>query len=184
MDAKFTINIQTDNAVIKEAIAQIEWAITQPELKDYILNFKNRYNFRGFLQSDKSNEWHVTKFFDGNSENNTWSANIVYFDSTTEIIGYTENSNKTINLNNKYLNRSIPEICNTLIHEYCHMVGMVHSLFNPGDTVWAQTAPYAIGSYVQYMVETKLNLPTTKPSFPKVSFFKRLVYKLKNYHNV
>lgn len=173
------LDIKTDNSIIKEAIIQTQWAVNQQELKDYILNFENQYGDKRFLQNNKSNEWHVARFFSGNSANYTWFSNIGYFDSTTEVIGYTESSSKTINLNKKYLNRSVPEICNTLTHEYCHMVGMIHSLYNPSDIIWAQTAPYAIGNYVQYMVARKSGSNNPIPTFPKASLFSRIAYDIK-----
>lgn len=168
------VNITTDNSSIKEAAALMEWAINQQELRDYILNFTNEYKEKNFLQSNQDNAWHLEKFVGGPCK-----FSIAYFDSTTEIIGYTDGVNKVVNLNDKYLNRDLPAICNTLIHEYCHMVGMTHSFFNPGNIIWAQTAPYAIGAYVQYMIEKKFGLVVSKPFFPKASAFRRFIYRLK-----
>lgn len=180
---KLSINIQTDNSVIRGAIENIEWAINQQELLDYILNFKNQYGDNQFLQTEKSNSWHLNQFTSGSELgtkiDHVWDSVIAYFNSTTEIYGYIDGKQKIIYLNEMYLGRNMPAICNTLIHEYCHMVGMTHSLLNPGDKIWAQTAPYAIGAYMQYMIETKLGFETTKPFFPKVSFFKRVVYRFK-----
>lgn len=183
-----SINIQTDNQIIRSAITQIEWAVNQKEFREYILNFKNQYRINCFLQNNNDNEWHLTQFVNGSELNTdidyTWDSVVSYFDSTTEIIGYTNGLQKTIYLNEKYLNRDLPAICNTLVHEYCHLVGMVHSLFSPGDIIWSQTAPYAIGAYVQYMIEIKTGLPAEKPFFPKVSAYRRVKYRIKKFFGI
>lgn len=179
------IDIKTENESLKKAIDLIQWAINEREFREYVLNFRNQYKVRSFLQTKNTNEWHLERLVSGSELNTgtdyTWDSVIAFFSSNTEIIGYTNDLQKIIYLNDKFLNRDLPSICNTLTHEYCHLVGMEHSLINPGNDIWMQTAPYAIGSYIQYMVEKKLNLPAELPFFPKTSAFKRFKYKLKKF---
>lgn len=176
------VNIQCDNKIINDAISEIRLVINSSELSNYILNFKNQYGSRHFLQSDKSNKWHYNQFISGSelgsSSDNAWDSVISFFSSTTEIIGYTDGKQKTIYLNDKYMDRDLPSICNTLIHEYCHLVGMSHSFFQSNE--WPQTAPYAIGCYTQYLIEKRLGHQTTEPFFPKASLIKRIIHSLKH----
>jgi len=169
--------------LILEALDLIEWAINERELREYILNFRNSYGVKQFLQTCDSNLTILRKFVQG-AEHGTeidyeWDYLVDYFTSDGDIIGYTEEDSNEINLNTTYLQRDLPEICNTLVHEFCHLVGMEHSFYNPGFTIWKQTAPYAIGQYVQYMIERKMGLDARPPFFPTATWGRRVAYKIK-----
>lgn len=170
------VDIDSEDSIIVEASAYIQWAINQKELQDYILGFKNFYSTKCFLQTRKSNEWHLEKFL----EVDVWEAFIYYFETDSDIIAYvTPSNNKVINLNKKHMGRPIAELCNTIVHEFCHIRGMEHSTFNPGEDIWMQTAPYAIGAYVQMLVERKIGMITTIRVFPEAGFWSKLLYKTK-----
>lgn len=178
-----SLNFKTDNEYIKECLSLIEWAINQEELRYYIINFRNQYNYRSFLQTNDSNYTTLKKFVSG-AENDskadyTWDSVVHHFISDGSVVAYTEDGKTIININDEYLDREIQEVCNTLVHEYCHLVGMRHNSL-ASNTSWEsyqQSAPYAIGAYVQYLIEKKLGIETKKPSFEIVCFRRRLAYK-------
>jgi hypothetical protein len=183
---KITINRGsiTDGQILK-ALDLLEWAINEQELREFILHFKNQFKFLCFLQTDESNEKILQRFVQG-SERGTgadyeWDFVVDFFTAEGGIIGFTKEGDTTISLNTNYLGRMLPEICNTLGHEYCHLVGMTHSFDNPGWEIWSQTAPYAIGQYIQYMVEKKLGLEAKPPFFPTVSKKRRVIYAIKRF---
>jgi hypothetical protein len=186
MSQKITINRGnvTDERLLK-ALDMLEWAINELELREFITNFKNQYGIHGFLQTNETNAKILQRFVQG-SENGTgvdfeWDFIIDFFTTGTGLIGYTEDGKVAINLNTTYLDRELPQVCNTLGHEFCHLVGMVHSFDNPGWTIWGQTAPYAIGQFIQYMVEKKMGLEAQPPFFPMVSRKRRVVYAIKRF---
>lgn len=171
-----TIQIDSTDPTMIEACELLQWAINQQELRDYILSFENFYGTKCFLQTRNSNEWHLEKFL----EADIWEAFIWYFETDSDIIAYvTPSDSRVINLNKKHMNRPISEVCNTIAHEFCHVRSMSHSVFNPGEDIWMQTAPYAIGAYVQMLVERKLGMNTKVRTFPIVGFWSRLLYKSK-----
>ncbi len=172
IETKFTI--LTDEPKVVEALPHVQWVINQPEFKNYIIDFKNCYGVYSFLQTKENNKQIFSRLY--NKKEIMVSTEI--FDDVDNVIAYVTDDD-TINLNKDYLNRPIPEICNTLIHEYCHISGMVHSTFNPSDEIWAQTAPYAIGDYAEYMIKKRLGIAATKPSFKKAGLIATIVYKLK-----
>ncbi len=183
---KITINKGTiSNEKVLKALDLLEWAVNEEELRLYILNFKNQFGFLCFLQTDENNEQILKRFVQGAERKTSidfeWDFAITFFTAEGGMIGYTEAGEVEINLNTNFLDRELPQICNTLGHEFCHLVGMKHSFDNPGWEIWKQTAPYAIGQYIQYMVERKLGLETQPPFFPSVSRKRRWVYVIKRF---
>lgn len=172
IETKFVV--LTDEPAVLEAIPHVQWVINQMEFRSYIINFKNCYGVYSFLQTRENNKQIYSRLY--------YSKEIVVnaktFEDVDNIIAYVTVGN-TVNLNKDYLHRSTPEICNTLIHEYCHISGMVHSTLNPGDDIWAQTAPYAIGDYAEYLIRKRMKMEAIKPSFKKAGLIATMIYKLK-----
>jgi hypothetical protein len=177
------VKYEGDDPVVIHALELVQWAINEPEFWDYILNFTNHYGRRHFLQTKETNARVLERLINGaerrSEADNGWDFVVRRFDSGGSLVAFVEEDGNTIYMNSEYMDRSIAEICNTLVHEYCHLVGLTHSFFDPGRDIWTQTAPYAIGQYVQYMVERRLGIESKPPFFPKASLGRRVVYKLK-----
>lgn len=156
LDKQIAINPTISDSPYKEnilkALEMVHWAINSRELREFILN-------SSFSQTDKDGSWHLDRFVLG-SERGTevdyeWDFNIRFITLESGTIAFSYPRELPINLNTRFLDREMPEICNTLVHEYCHLVGMVHSVENPGWRIWYRTAPYAIGRRVQEIVAKK-----------------------------
>lgn len=180
---KIDINKITNDEDLKYALSLIEWVINEQEFRDYILNFKNSYGEHKFLQTKNDNRWHLNSLiFESENKDGTlcyWDFEIKFFESDTEITGFVEPNKKVINLNSKRLNRSMASICKTILHEYCHIVGMTHSLFEPKNGVWKETAPYAISEFAEFLIARKLgDFKYKKPTFKRKKLTERILYKL------
>jgi len=177
------VKYKGEDPVITQALDLIRWAINEQEFWDYVLNFQNQYGCRQFLQTTETNARVLERLINGSERgseiDNEWDFLISQFDSNGSLIAYVDEDGTVINLNSEYLGRSIAEVCNTLVHEYCHLVGLTHSFLDPGRNIWSQTAPYAIGQYIQYVVERKLGIKSKPPFYPKASLGRRVVYKIK-----
>ncbi len=177
------VKYEGKDPVVIQALELIRWAVNEPEFWDYILKFRNQYGRKQFLQTTETNARVLERLINGSERgsevDNEWDFLIDTFESDGSLIAYVEEDGTVIHLNSQHMGRSIAEVCNTLVHEYCHLVGLTHSFLNPGKGIWAQTAPYAIGHYVQYMVERKLGIETKPPFFPKANLGRRVVYKIK-----
>ena len=177
------VSHNSNNPVVIQAIDLVQWAINEREFRDYVLNFRNQYERRQFLQTTETNARVLERLINGSERGSTidneWDFVIDQFESDGSLIAYVDEDGTVINLNSEYMDRSIAEVCNTLVHEYCHLVGLTHSFLDPGRNIWSQTAPYAIGQYIQYMVERKLGIESKPPFFPKASLGRRVVYKIK-----
>ena len=51
--------------------------------------------------------------------------------------------------------KDTPNLVNTLVHEYCHKVGLTHSFKK--SSRWPKTAPYSIGNYFEELVRIIIN---------------------------
>lgn len=143
------------------AIMHFQNVVNNPELRNFILNFRNNVtNETRFLQTEKSNSWHLTRFIEAPMEHYSEHADIdlkIKFKKNVMHIN-TNLGSLTVDYNTKHLFRSIPSIVSILVHEYCHLVGMEHSFRNPSWTIWTQTAPYAIGYKAGEITATKMGL--------------------------
>ena len=123
--------------------------------------------------------WHLKTFVEAN-ERGLYDSDyeidftITFYFRSNRVIGYTNYGSIVINLNTSFLGLELPKIVNTLIHEYCHLVGHHHSYYNPGWGIWNNTAPYYIGHLAQRYAETMLDLPLAPVYNPPVSLFSRI----------
>ena len=159
--------------VIRKAIEKLLWAINHESFRKFIRDYTQLDGTQMFKQTKHSNEWHLKRFVEGNERLKAkkgdfeMDLDIKFYFKNNKVIGYTRKGSIEINLNTKYLYRQVPSIVNTLVHEYCHLVGMTHSYRNPGWDFWLQTAPYAIGLKAEEMVSRLLGVqsPVTPDAY-------------------
>lgn len=159
-----------------EAINLVQWVVNQGDLRSYILNFTNRFGEKCFLQTRRTNLWHLEAFESGNERGSgrdrIWNIEIRYFDGSSGISAYTIPGDRKVWVNRTLLDGEVSDVCSTLVHEYCHLVGMTHSLLDERGE-WMQSAPYAIGAYAGYLIRRKLGLPANIPQIPEASAFQK-----------
>jgi hypothetical protein len=133
------------------------------------------YGKRQYLQSGLTNTQLLTNFIQGSERNRgiDYEADInirFYFNRFSNAIAYVQGDKIRINLNTKYWPRQIPEVCNTIVHELCHLYGGTHS-YNRSSK-WPHTAPYFYGKAAQKWIASKGKF-TYRPYRPKTSLWRR-----------
>lgn len=141
--------------VVEDALEMVEWAVNQVELHDFIEHAR-------FAQTDRDGKWHLDRFLSGDERgtgsDRALNFEIIFVDLQSGTAAVTYPDRNIVVLNTRFMDRSLPEICNTLVHEYCHLVGMTHSLEFPGWGIWYRSAPYSIGMKVERMVAREFGI--------------------------
>lgn len=170
---------QSDAAKLKRAIDMLQIVINSPLFRHEILDYKTVAH-GGFAQTNESSHRILERFVEGAERGSEIDNEIdlhlfFYINRWGRAIAYTTKGSIEINLNKKYFGtRGIAELANTLIHEYCHLVGMTHSYRNPGWSIWNHTAPYAIGNLVEKAVLSILGeAPISYAKQPSTSVWRR-----------
>lgn len=186
---KYTITggNKVEKAQLTNAIDYMNTVINTLSFRQKILNNTIKRNgkvLRGFEQTNESTTKILERFVQGNERGTGIDYEMdldlhFYITRWGKAIAYTNRGSLEINLNRKYFtHRDISSIANTLTHEYCHLVGMVHSYRNPGWKIWNNTAPYKIGILVEEEILSLLGEPPIRYSKPsKPSIWRRI----KNY---
>lgn len=186
LEKKITFPYTIENAnplqrqIILASIRQIIWVMNYSGLRKFILNFTNQYHKPSFLQTKKTNEWHLQRFIQADSR---YGSTFVFPKEIAlsiavngkKVVFKMENGTVTVDLNTQYSYRQIPSIVNSFVHEYCHIVGMKHKFRNKRWEQQLQTAPFAISSKAEQMVSERMCVtsPVT-PTANKPSFTKRI----------
>jgi len=139
-----------------------------------------------FTQTDESSDVLFDRFISGAERGSVadevWQAKIrFYYKRFSSAKGYTYVGNEEININRKYYPLNFydytdeeREMVETLLHEYCHLVGMDHAYdYTPERN---DSAPYKIGRvlsemYVEFHQIVKEPKPYHKPWYKKILFW-------------
>ena len=145
---------------------------------------KNDGNY-GFDQTNDSTTTTMFRFMSGaergSVSDGVWQAKIhAYHKRFTRAVAYTNIGEEEIYINMaKYDLWDELALVETLIHEYCHLVGMVHSFRR--SNLWPTTAPYAIGKMIaefyanEYKIKPKAEIEFKPSVWGRVkSFFGRV----------
>lgn len=165
---------------ISQAFEILSRVINDNRMRVYIRDhnyMSDGSNICGFAQSNMGNVELLTRFVEGNERGIStvdykWDFVIKFYRKYGSVIGYTNVGSKQINLNTKFMGRTVPHIVNTLIHEYVHVVGGTHSYKRSKS--WPDTSPYAIGAFAESLAAGYLGLSLPSAPFePPVSLLKR-----------
>jgi hypothetical protein len=139
---------------LKKAFEVLEKVVNSEEFKNRVINFKNNQNERSFASNNGlSNEQIYEIFMDGREtlqQNTPGEMNFflsLYHRRFSKVIGWTDGSINTINVNWKFFKDFLPnEVAGNLAHEWTHKIGFDHISAAEHDS-----APYAIGYIVREM---------------------------------
>jgi hypothetical protein len=139
---------------MKKAFEVLEKVVNSVEFKNRVINFKNNQNERSFASNNGlSNEQIYEIFMDGREtlqQNTPGEMNFflsLYHKRFSKVIGWTNGSINTININWKFFKDFLPnEVAGNLAHEWTHKIGFDHMSAAEHDS-----APYAIGYIVREM---------------------------------
>jgi hypothetical protein len=148
-----------DQASLKkldESFKLLEKIVNTEEFKNRIINFRNNENQRSFASSQGlSNEQIFDLFMEGREtlqSNTPGEMNFylkLYHKRYSKVIGWTNGSINTININWKFFKNFKPhEVAGNLAHEWTHKLGFGHESAAEHDSV-----PYGIGYIVREMGE-------------------------------
>lgn len=156
IDVKFTITGGSHlvRNVIYQSVNKFKQVINHRSLRKFILNFTqlHRRGEKSFYQSKHSNAWLLKQFI------GSGSIRIDFYIQGHNILAKTNKGAMRFSLSAKHFYCAVPAIVNNLVHEYCHLVGMHHSYFNPGWEKWLQTAPYAIGLKAEEIISKSMGV--------------------------
>lgn len=143
-----------------------------------ILDHRDYDGELGFDQSDENNIWIYKRLISGSERGSyvdgVWQAKIyAYYKRWSRAVAYTNFNEDTININMaKYDLSDEVALVETLIHEYCHLVGMVHSFRR--SHLWPTTAPHAIGKIVAMYYVREYGIQPKQPIEFRMSMWSRV----------
>lgn len=139
---------------VEKAFEVLEAVVNSQEFKNRIVNFKNTAGERAFASNKKlTNEQIYANFMEGKEtlqpstegEMNFFIS--MYYKRWSKVIGWTNGSINTINVNWKFFKNFKPnDVAGNLAHEWTHKIGYDHKSAAEHDS-----APYAIGYIVREM---------------------------------
>lgn len=137
----------------------VEKIVNTEEFKNRVLNFKNNSGNRAFASNKGlTNEQIYAQFMEGREtlqQNTPGEMNFflkLYYKRFSKVIGWTNGSINTININWKFFSGFKPsDVAGNLAHEWTHKIGFDHKSASEHDS-----APYAIGYIVREMGERAL----------------------------
>lgn len=141
---------------LDQSFKLLERIVNSEEFKNRIINFRNIQNQRSFASSNGlSNEQIYDIFMEGREtlqSNTPGEMNFflkLYYRRYSKVIGWTNGSINTININWKFFKNFKPhEVAGNLAHEWLHKLGFGHESAAEHDSV-----PYGIGYIVREMGE-------------------------------
>ena len=144
---------------LEQALEIVEKVVNSEEFKNRVLNFENRNGERAFASNNKlTNEEIYSTFMDGREtlqQNTPGEMNYflsLYHKRFSKVIGWTNPSINTINVNWKFFKNFKPsDVAGNLVHEWVHKIGFGHKSAAEHDS-----APYAIGYIAREMGERYL----------------------------
>lgn len=144
---------------LEKAFEIVEKVVNSEEFKNRVLNFENAKGERAFASNKKlTNEEIYGIFMDGREslqQNTPGEMNYflsLYYKRFSRVIGWTNGSINTININWKFFKNFKPsDVAGNLVHEWVHKIGFDHKSAAEHDS-----APYAIGYIAREMGERYL----------------------------
>lgn len=137
-----------------KAFAALEKVVNSEEFKNKVLNFENSKGENKFASNKNlTNAQIYSIFMDGREtlqQNTPGEMNFylkLYYKRYSKVIGWTNGSINTININWKFFKNFAPaDVAGNLAHEWTHKIGFDHVSAAEHDS-----APYAIGYIVREM---------------------------------
>lgn len=144
---------------LEKAFEVLEKVVNSEEFKNRVVNFVNDNGDRSFASNKGlTNEEIYAHFMEGREDlqqETPGEMNFylrLYNNVFSRVIGYTNPSINTININKKYFKNFDPnEVAGNLAHEWVHKIGFGHASAKEHDS-----APYAIGYIVRELGERYL----------------------------
>lgn len=148
---------------LDQAVTVLNQVLNGPDFKDRILNFT--YNGqKAFVQNNGMSNQQVYDFLMSGAEqypvvtpaNDLADVNLTiyyppFWKAFSSAVAFTSESDPYLHIYNRYYNKaSIPEISNTIIHEWTHKMGFDHDFNSTAQRPYS--VPYAVGTIVNDLV--------------------------------